>query len=192
VVSLSYATEDGRLVTLELDATLSEAHAHTAKVTEFPVETGATISDHVIQAPDVVKLEGVVSNAPLPSNVKRDAETFDAEARAGAYAQRGEDVYWQFLEAKEAGLLVTVSTELRAYTSMVIESLEPVKEGDAVRVTATLKKVVTSTTATVPVPKTDQGQAKRTKGRQPTTQADAPTAEKADSVARSMKEWFAR
>jgi len=193
MVRISQVSE-GRLRTVvEFDATLSEAHSHTAKATEFPVETGATISDHVVQMPDAVKLEGVVSNTPLPSNVQRDRDMFEQEARAGAYAERGEDAYRALLEAKEAGTLLTVETDLRSYADLVVESVEPAKEGDGLRLTIALKKITTSTTKTVPVPKIEKAAPKVKKGRQPTATAapGGPTDSVARAAAEKLKGFFA-
>ena len=49
---------------LSLDATLSENHERSSDITESPVETGATITDHVILNPERVTIEGFVTDAP--------------------------------------------------------------------------------------------------------------------------------
>jgi hypothetical protein len=61
---------------LTLDATTSETHEISAVVTDHPVEKGVNISDHVRPEPDVIKLEGVVSNTPifLPPDYSEGAE----------------------------------------------------------------------------------------------------------------------
>lgn len=67
----------------EIDVTVSEVHNRSASVTSNPVESGASISDHVINDPKTVTLSGVVSNTPLAlfgigSDESRSQSAFDA------------------------------------------------------------------------------------------------------------------
>lgn len=50
---------------LQFDAVLSETYTQTATATEFPVEEGANVSDHVRKNLDTLHLEVEVSNAPI-------------------------------------------------------------------------------------------------------------------------------
>ena len=50
---------------IEIDATLSVNLSHSAAVPSFPVEGGATISDHKQTLPDVVTISGIISSTPL-------------------------------------------------------------------------------------------------------------------------------
>ena len=50
---------------LTIDATLTEIHNRTATVTQFALDNGASVSDHVINQPKTISLEGVISNTPL-------------------------------------------------------------------------------------------------------------------------------
>lgn len=184
-VSISYVSQDDRLVELVLDASPSETHQHAAQATEFPVESGAVISDHVLQKPDVLRIEGIVTNTPLPSAMGWDVEAFFSGGFSGTFGSRSGNAYWQLLGIKESGQPVTVRTDLRSYDNMVMESFETTRDVDASEVlafTATFKKVTTVTTRVVPVPKLDKAKAKVNKGRQPTRPADAPTSGKADSM----------
>jgi len=69
-----------------LDATVRESHSMTAEVPKHPVEEGFEVSDHVQPTDVVLSIEGVISNAPLPSQgeATRDRDllawqTIDAE-----------------------------------------------------------------------------------------------------------------
>ena len=55
----------GQIDNIVLDATLSENHDYTNKVTSFPVETGADITDHIVQEPERLTIEGFVTNTPV-------------------------------------------------------------------------------------------------------------------------------
>lgn len=56
----------GKIGILELDATIHESHEYTNTVTEFPVEKGFRISDHIIRQPEKLVMEGFVTNSPIP------------------------------------------------------------------------------------------------------------------------------
>jgi hypothetical protein len=187
-VSIQYVAPDGRFVTIELDAVPSESHTHAAQVTEFPIENGAVIHDHVVQKPDVVKLEGIVSNTPLPSNLGWDLHAFAAGGIGGGFKRRAGDAYWALLALKEAGTPVSLRTDLRDYTEMVLEEIDVPRElSDALFARLGFRKVTRVWTRTVPVPKIAKAEPKKNKGRQATTTADAATKGISDSMFRSVK-----
>lgn len=186
-VALRYLNDEGRLIEVAPDVALVESHSHSAKATDFPVESGASISDHVVQQPDVVKLEGVISDSPLPSAVGMDTETFLAAARSGEFESRGADAYWQLLEIKEAGTPVLISTTLRNHLDMVIESIEVSEEDGGLTFSITAKHIEMATVSVVPVPAVESATAKVSKGAQATKSADSSTADKASTMARSLK-----
>lgn len=55
----------GRFV---LDVSLSENHTFESEVTDYPVESGGSVSDNIRPKPFKVSIEGVVSDTPLLSN----------------------------------------------------------------------------------------------------------------------------
>lgn len=68
------------LEVVSFDVTKSENHSNLAVITEFPVESGANISDHIRTAPKVFSCEVFISNTPIkpaPFN------PLDARARNG-------------------------------------------------------------------------------------------------------------
>jgi hypothetical protein len=139
--------------TLVLDATLSEVHSVDVEVTDHPVETGANVVDHARRKPDVVQLEGVISNTPLglqPKPLLRfDPDTpqgqsfFDVLDGPDANPTRAETAYQQ-LQGLADGTPVTIRTTLREYTNMVLESLSvprSAQTGDSVQFTARFRQV---------------------------------------------------
>lgn len=48
-----------------IDCSVRESHGVTAQCTQFPVEDGPNISDHVRTAPETLHIEGVVTNTPI-------------------------------------------------------------------------------------------------------------------------------
>jgi len=54
-----------KIDTITLDAAVSESHEFNNQVTQFPIENGSVISDHVIRQPHVLTIEGFVTNSPV-------------------------------------------------------------------------------------------------------------------------------
>lgn len=188
-VTLSW-TEGTGLGTLEFDATLTEQHSAQAEVTQFPVETGASISDHVVVRPARLRLEGLVSNTPIQDVFPGQAP--DAEDRRGSVAKgrtsewsgRAGAAYTQLVVLHELGTPVRVSTQLRDYDSMVIQTLEVPRDaetGDVLRFMMELQQVNTVATRTIDLEKSDKP-AKRSLGRQPTKKAPESTPKPPKSV----------
>ena len=53
------------IASIDFDATLDELHEWKNEVTQNPVETGSPITDHIIEKPDKLRLQGVITNSPL-------------------------------------------------------------------------------------------------------------------------------
>jgi len=62
---ISYETLQGSLVALEFDATTREDHSTTAMVAKHTVETGVSVTDHVIPEGLKLSLGVVISNTPI-------------------------------------------------------------------------------------------------------------------------------
>lgn len=181
MASIAYTTDDGRLEVIEFDVLDSHGATHTAKATQHPVETGALISDHVLQDPDVLRLTGLVTNTPLPSGVKMTAQaageyqTFQNAAEAGQFAGRAQAAYFALVRVKEAGKPVTIETPLRSYEDMVLESVETSESADAsdaLTFNIGARQIRTTSTRTVPAPKIEAAKPKISRGRLPTKPAE--------------------
>lgn len=147
--------------TVVIDAALRETHTRKSEVTSYPVEKGADVTDHVRRLPRELEIEGIVSDTPLGLALIARNVTLGDEEVADASAQPYSVEAWQALEAiHDASLPVTVTTSLRLYTNMVMESLvvpRDAKTGAALRFTATFREVVITenkrTTKRVSVPR---------------------------------------
>ena len=62
---ISWEDANGTTQTLDVDVVMAATDRRTAKLTDHVVETGATITDHVIIQPEELTLELVVSQTPL-------------------------------------------------------------------------------------------------------------------------------
>lgn len=151
---------------VELDATTNEQHSARVEITKHPIEEGANPTDHARVLPEALKLEGIVTNAPLLQPASRSAPPGEQ-----GYAQSS---YATLLALKNARRAVSVKTNLRTYRNMVLTQLDtPVdfKTGDAVKLSLGFEEIrivkservrleqITSPTAIEdkPVKKTDKG-----------------------------------
>lgn len=123
---------------LMLDAILSEEHSLENKITEFPLETGANLNDHIVNSPRRFTLQGLVTNTPLRGD----------NSPPGNYAE----VAFQSLEKLHADRqLMTVVTRMKQYKNMAIEKISIPRSqttGEAIEFTASLvevKRVVSKT-----------------------------------------------
>lgn len=121
------------LDSIEFDATVQEAFHTTSKVTEHPIESGAVIADHILDSPDELQLDGIISNTPI---------MLAASARiSSTYA---EDEYAKLLDLKDAKKAISVYTPKRSYDDFVITEIQRKRDaslGDSVEVSITLRKI---------------------------------------------------
>lgn len=92
-----------------LDATLTEDHEYNSRVTNYPVEDGRIISDHIINEPETVQITGVVTDTPLSllSSFNRSINAFNRLIQIHTNRER-----------------ITVVTGIKVYTDMVMTGLQ--------------------------------------------------------------------
>jgi hypothetical protein len=130
----------------EVDAALSETHSFESEVTEHPVENGADIADHVRARPISVQIDCVVSDTPIGTLVSSRSDT----------SLPSSDALAKLMQIRDEREPVTISTALRTYDNMVLQSLSiPVDAttGYALRFSATFTQIqlVTNERTTVRV-----------------------------------------
>lgn len=166
----------GEIGELKLDVTSSENHISRNEVTQYPVENGFDISDHIIQRPDEISISAIISNTPVGLLQARAGEVFNLlkgqsvsyknliNGQGGGKAQIARDILYRIsgrVIHKELGTqrvkpeLVTLVTGLRVYNDMAITELNFPRDastGDALRFSATFKKVIKVDTESVKIP----------------------------------------
>lgn len=136
-----------RINDFPIDAALSEDHTLDSEVTSFPVERGAEITDHVRPLPRTITIEGVVSDTPLglAAIAREDRAVIASADETLADRVLPSIEAFTFLErVYEARQPVTITTSLRVYENMVMESLSiprTATTGDALRFTATFRQI---------------------------------------------------
>lgn len=121
---------------LEIDVTLEETHERSAEITDHPVEGGAFIQDHIVNAPKRLLMSGLITDTPLG----RDA---------GPRAQEAFDALEALYESRTP---FTVVSGFRVYEQMAIESLSlPKAREGALRFSAQLKQLAITQGRSVPI-----------------------------------------
>jgi len=159
---------------IECDASLVESHSRSANVTQFPIETGSNVADHIALQPQTIRLEIILAQYPFEIQVeKKSPEARSYEGENAARKKWDKLVsYWRERE------LVRVRTVLREYENMAILSLttdQDVTTGESIRATVELQEVQIVQSEITEVP-ADSPAARSDKGHKPTQQS-TPKAE---------------
>lgn len=93
-------------VGVEVTVLVSESHTLAAQATKQALESGAEVSDHIINSPDSVSIVWEVSNA-------------------GNGVQQARDVFESFKTMLEKRELISLTTEHYAYDNMALVSVTP-------------------------------------------------------------------
>ncbi|EFM88744.1 phage baseplate protein [Actinobacillus pleuropneumoniae] len=141
---------------IELDALLTESTSLRSQITEYPVEDGTVISDHITHESESLSIEGVITSAGTLFNVSM--------GKAKLISAKEE---FRILHEKRA--LITVVTGLDVYVDFAIESCEinrNADDGERFNVNLTLKKIkkVSLRTEEIP-PEKASGKAKGKAGK---------------------------
>lgn len=180
-VALTFKRVRTAIDSLALDATISELHTAESEITEHPVESGSNIVDHLRKKPDVIQIEGIISNTPIPHPndplTRKTIGSVTYDSRGQIDATRAPKALQDLLDIQTQQRLVDVYTAVRQYENMAMKSLTlPVdkRTSESIHFTAVLVEVriVTNAEATID----DKGKSKSDQGKKATTQAsDAET-----------------
>lgn len=150
---------------IAFDATPSESHTKRSTMTKFPIEQGASITDHLRTDGSDLTLNGIVGAAPLRTNLI-------GAGPSGLYlglpeaVDRVQRAYEEILKMQDNAEVLTVVTSLKTYVSMVITATSVPRTsatGLILDLTVTLQKLVSSTLETVDLPAPKLPRAKATK-----------------------------
>lgn len=143
-----FGGQDATAWSRTFDAVEVEDHVFETEVTEAPVETGCSISDHAYDKPTRLTITAAVSD--LPPN---QAATFDMYALEGP--RRSAAAYAWLRRMQKAHEPFSVQTGLDLFPSMVIRSLKVKKDADHERIlyfTVELQEIIWVTTQVVLFP----------------------------------------
>ena len=116
VLSLLYGRKYPRskIGTVLLDTTILEEHRYASRVTTYPVETSnegksTIISDHIINEPDTLVIQGIVTDTPLNILLPQN---------------RSIDAFNQLVRIHQNREVISVITGLKVYQDMAITRLD--------------------------------------------------------------------
>ncbi len=156
-----------------LDAALSFSETLSATVTDHPIETGGFVTDHTIELPMCIKVDGIFTEDPIDREHEPAGPTSNIDL---------------LREAKKTREPCTISNDTDSYQNMVLETLEIPRDGQtgaAVKFTATFKEVRFVASRTVAVQKSRKP-ARQSKGKQATQEADRATQTRAKTGLRAI------
>ena len=142
-LALAYVGAGGEPQTLVLDASISEQLSERVVVTEHPVESGADVADHVRQMPITLRIEGLLTDFPLPAGGRGAFSAFADRREPGAVG-RSAFLYELLSTLRDSATVLAVHTGAGVFGSMVIESLDRTRDrtmSGAIRFTMSLKQV---------------------------------------------------
>lgn len=139
-----------------LDCVLTEDHGFESEVTEYPVENGTAVTDHVRVKPMTLSLEFIVSDTPIGMvDVFRSGAQALENSGLVETVTPSDEVIAFLLTLQNKREPTTVVTSIRTYENMVLESLSLPRDADtgyAVRGTAKFKQVIIVRNKRVSVP----------------------------------------
>ena len=126
---------------VKLSLSVQEQHQFGSKVTQFPVEDGSVMSDHIQNEPDKLTLQGFVTDSPI--------STLDTSGPGN-----GETAFEALERIHRTREPVRVFTTLKEYQDMAMERFSVPKNsqtGETLRFTASFVKIRKVSSLTVQV-----------------------------------------
>ena len=198
-VNILFGRKAGKIGELQLDAVLSEQHEYENEVSQFPLEEGADITDHVKLYPETIIIDGFITNSPIrvlyedvSEVIKRKPGEAEVrrETRTNAInnVELAQDILLKISGRQIQGNnttpeIVDIVTGLRVYTGMVMTSLSiprNARTGQAIQFTARFTRIVTVQSETIAIPDPqpefkNKTQSKVDVGNQTTTKSNTKT-----------------
>jgi hypothetical protein len=135
---------------IQLDASIKESHSRESPPSEFPIENGEVISDHIIIKPFQLEITGIISDTPigglkgylteaatsvtsalLPPVALLGASAGVALLNANSKAKSPSvQAYLQLLQLQSNAKPVDVLTSLNRYANMWIKSISVPRDSD--------------------------------------------------------------
>lgn len=172
-------SQGGKLQTMTFDATIKEVFDHTADVTDYPVEEGSNISDHIREKPSGLILDAVITDNPLQNDGRSKASSgnTDESRRPAQEEDRSLTAFETLVSLQNKGIAIGVYTGLKDYPKMGLTGIHTEKNKDTKngwRGTLTLKAitVVSSESVVVTTVNEPKGKAKKTDGKKTPKEAN--------------------
>ena len=188
------------ILTVQMDGVVSESHSNAIQLTQNPVETGVTITDHAVISPRELVIVGVITDTPF-GNIDLGAVSsigglFGAStSNAQTRTQQG---YAQMVYLMNERDIVTIQTELALYENFVITNIattQDVNSSQSALMHITLTEVLIAHSLTEAIEESQlepgavakQASTPNSKGK---IQAQEPAPENQQTWAKSLSGWL--
>ena len=144
--SVSKTDDAGTITSLDLDVMQDEIHEWKNDVTQFPVEIGSQITDHIQPLPDFISVTGIISNSAI------GVDALSSQEGGEDRCQTAFDLLRKFHDDRQ---LLTVYTRYKVYTDMALKSCNIPRDssvGDSIKFKLEFDHVRMVDTKTVDVP----------------------------------------
>lgn len=111
---------------VELYCALSERHVYESKTTQYPVQSGSTIIDNVVQSPTVVTMQVLVSDTPITPVLPtaRGAQDLTATNERTIDGSLSINTMNDLIRIQDAREPVTLVTGIKVYKNMVLTKMD--------------------------------------------------------------------
>lgn len=154
---------------LQLSCSVEEKHRITNQVTDFPIESGFGVTDHILRKQDVLEIHGIISDAAVTVvDIARHLAAGGSDSIQVAYAKLAEMVTQKSI--------FKVITGVKVYDNMTFEHLELKRDkrtGKVLDFTATLRSIEFVFSASVPIAAAERIAVPKYKGKQTPTATTA-------------------
>lgn len=119
----------GKIGTLELDVVLEEQHDYDSEVTQYPIESGESISDHINLNPVRLTMRGFITQTPV--------QFLDTNTILGN--DLVQTAFDKLVEIRDNKDVIDVVSGLKVYSDMIINRLSiprDVRTGQSLQFTA--------------------------------------------------------
>lgn len=151
-----FGTEKSGIITV--DATLTENHTTSVTVSDYPVEDGATFSDHFIVNPDTYTMTGIISDTPLDigafsfvANGVSTITTFDENSVSRSIVN-----YRDIEKLQKSGEPFTIISSLKIYENCIMTNFRVSRDkntSNEIRFSCDIRVIQYGTTETVKLAK---------------------------------------
>lgn len=119
-----------------IDVRVSENHTFKSRTTDYPIEDGSVLADHVIVDPFVIGMTGIISNTPLPR--------LGSEMSTTGIGERRSDVAYEALVKANRNKSTVIYESTLATYSGALTDLSVQKDsnsGESLPFSATFKEI---------------------------------------------------
>lgn len=141
----------GNIGGISIDATISDSLSYKAVITEYPVEEGSFISDHINLQPYTVEMRGIVSDSPLSSPNIHENRNFNEDSNS-----RVKNAYEALLDLYFTKEPFDVVTGLDIFENVFFTSFEINRDattGEALSFSAEFQEILFAVPSIIPIPR---------------------------------------